>query len=536
MTTALDRLILLCASILGLSAIGIAAEIPVGTVLHPQQEFVRNNGSEPETLDPALVESVVAYVIVGDLFEGLTSINTAGKVVPGVAETWRQVDATTWVFNLRKNAAFSNGDPVTAGDFVYAWRRYLDPKTAAYATTNASFLLNGRKINEGKLPVTELGVKAIDAYTLQVKTAKRVTFLPELMAAPQFSPVSRSAIEKSGKDWTKPGNLVGNGAFSLKDWQVNSKIVVERNPRYWDAGAVVLTKVTYLSIEDQSADVKLFQSGGNDMVYQLPAGTYEHFKRTNPRDVRNGTMLGLRFYALNHKDPLLQDLRVRKALSMTIDRELLAAKVTADGQISVYGVVVQGIGGADVTRYDWADWPMAKRVEVARSLLTDAGVKPGTKSHFTYNTSEYHKKVAIFTASEWKTKLGLNVELDSMEFKVLIKKRHDGDYQVARHGWMAEYNDVTNFLALVQCDSDTNDSKSCNRRGDDLIQEANNAADPVQRKALLTQAAKLIMDDYPIIPLLQYTMPRMVKSYVGGYFETNPLDRSRSKDFYIIRH
>ena len=535
MTKVLIRFLLLIGAI-GLVGACIAAEVPAGVVLHAKQEFVRNNGSEPETLDPALVESVVASAIVVDLFEGLTSINTSGKVVAGVAESWRQVDATTWVFNLRRTAVFSNGDPVTAADFVYAWRRYLDPKTAAYATTNASFLLNGRQVNEGKLPPAELGVKALDAYTLQVKTAKHVPFLPELMASPPFSPVSQKIIEKFGKDWTKPGNHVGNGAFTLKEWQVNSKIVLERNPRYWAAGSVVLTKVTYLTIEDQSADIKLFQAGGNDMVDQLPAGTYEYYKKTHPRDVKNGTMLGLRFYALNHKVPLLQDVRVRKALSMVIDREVLASKVTADGQIPVYGLVVRGIGGADLTRYEWADWPMAQKVEAARKLLAEAGVKPGTKLQFTYNTSEYHKKVAIFTASEWKTKLGLDVELDSMEFKVLIKKRHDGEYQVARHGWMAEYNDITNFLALVQCDSDTNDSKSCNRKGEELIQEGNNAADPARRKALLTQAAKLIMDDYPIIPLLQYTSPRLVKSYVGGYFESNPIDRARSQDFYIIRH
>ena len=164
------------------------------------------------------------------------------------------------------------------------------------------------------------------------------------------------------------------------------------------------------------------------------------------------------------------------------------------------------------------------------------GFKPGAKVKFTYNTSEYHKKMAIFAASEWKTKLGLDTEMDNLEFKVLIKKRHDGDYQIGRHGWVADYNDVTTFLTLVQCDSDSNDSKNCNRKAEELINQGNQSMDPAKRKSLLTQAAKMIMDDYPIIPLLQYTLPRLVKSYVGGYDEANPMDHFRSKDFYIIKH
>ena len=518
-------------------ALCAAAVVPAGVQLHAKQEFVRNNGSEPETLDPALIESVGANQITRDLFEGLTATRSTGETVAGVAESWKQTDPTTWVFKLRGNARFSNGDPVTADDFVYAWRRYLDPRTASpNATTYGVFLVNGMKVNEGKLPATELGVRSLDRSTLEVRTTRPVSFLPEVLSNPQFAPVHRKTLEKFGKDWTKPGNLVGNGAFMLKDWQVNSKVVVEKNPQYWDAAVVLLTRVTYLGVEDGNADVKLFQSGENDMVYQLPPGSYESFRKSNPRDIRNGPMLGLRFNIFNVKDPLLQDLRVRKALSMVIDREILADRLTADGQIPAYGIVVKGVNGADVTRYDWADWPMTRKVEQARSLLAQAGVKPGSRIRFSYNTSEYHKRMAIFAASEWKTKLGLETEFDTMEFKVLIKKRHDGDFQIARGGWVAPYNDATAFLTLIQCDSDANDSRTCNRKGEALIEQGNATTDPQRRRALLTQAAQAIMEDYPVIPLLQYTTPRLLKSYVGGYHESNPVDRFRSKDLYIIRH
>lgn len=521
----------------GVSGAALAAKVPAGVQLSPKQELVRNNGSETETLDPAIAESVGANNLTRDLFEGLTATDADGKVVPGVAETWKQKDPTTWVFNLRKNAKWSDGTPVTADDFVYGWQRFLDPKTASpYASTYGTFVLNGLEVAEGKKKPTELGIKALDKYTLEVKTPYPVAFLPDVVSNLNLGPVPKAAVEKYGKDWTKPGKMVSNGAFVLKDWQVNSKVVLEKNPQYWDAKNVQLTRVTYLPVEDGYADVKLFQSGENDWVYQLPPGTYDKYKAEFPKDIRNAPMLGLRYYSFNNKDPLLKDVRVRKALSMVIDRDILAKKITADGQVPAYGVIVRGTSGADVTTYDWASWPMAKRVEEAKKLLAAAGVKPGTKIKFTYNTSEYHKKMAIFAASEWKTKLGLDTQLENMEFKVLLKKRHDGDFQIARNGWVADYNDATTFLTLVQCKSDQNDNFNCNPKAEELIKQGNASQDAAKRKQLLTQAAKLVMEDYPMLPLLQYTVPRLVKSYVGGYSLKNPMDRYRSKDLYIIKH
>lgn len=514
-----------------------AAKVPAGVQLAAKQELTRNNGSEPESLDPALAESVGANNIARDLFEALTAADNEGRIVPGLAESWKQTDPTTWVFTLRKNAKWSDGVQVTADDVVYGIRRFLDPKTASpYASTYGAFLLNGVEAAEGKKALTDIGIKAINKLTVEVKTPYPVAFLPEVMSNNQLGPAPRHAIEKHGKDWTKPGKLVGNGAFVLKDWAVNSKIVIEKNPQYWDAKAVVLSKVTYLPIEDGFADVKLYQSGENDWVYQLPPGTYEKYKAELPKDVRNSPMLGLRYYSLNAKDPVMKDKRVRQALSMVIDRDILAAKITADGQSPAYSVVVKGTAGADATTYDWAKWPMAQRVAEAKKLLAAAGLQAGSKIKFTYNTSEYHKKMAIFAASEWKTKLGLSTELENMEFKVLLKKRHDGEYQIARNGWVADYNDATTFLTLVQCGSDQNDNGNCNPKAEELIKQGNQAKDAAKRKQLLTQATKMIMDDYPIIPLLSYTTPRLVKPYVGGYTGKNSLDRYRNKDLYIIKH
>ena len=531
----------ICALAMGLGmvygTVALAAVVPAGVKLHDKQELVRNNGSEPETLDPATASGVPANNVIRDLFEGLTAVDSNGKVVPGVAESWKQTDPQTWIFKLRKNAKWSNGDPVTAEDFVFGMRRFVDPATASkYASTYGIFLQNAKEIIDGKKPPAELGVKASDAYTLEIKTPFPAGFLPEVVSNLQLGPVHKATLEKFGKEWTKPGNMVGNGAFTLKDWQVNSKIVLAKSSNYWDAKNVQLNQMTYLAVEEQNADVKLFESGENDWVYQLPASTYEKYKEQYPKEIRNTNMLGLRYYSLNNADPLFKDVRVRKALSLVIDRDILAQKVTADGQVPSYGVIVRGVAGANVTEYDWAKWPMAKKVEEAKKLLAAAGVAPGTKMKFAYNTSEYHKKMAIFAASEWKTKLGLDLELEAMEFKVLIKKRNDRDYQMARNGWVADYDDATTFLTLVQCDSDQNSQGNCNRKAEALIDEGNKSLDQNKRKTLLTQAAKMIMDDYPMIPLLQYTVPRLVKSYVGGYSTTNALDRYRAKDLYIIKH
>ena len=522
---------------LGACALAGAAVIPPGTPLAPKQEMVRNNGVEPESLDPALIESAAAGNILTDLFEGLTALDNHSRVVPGVAQSWQQTDPTTWVFKLRKTAAWSNGEPVTAQDFVYGWQRLVDPKSAAaLASTVGAYVLNGVAITQGKLPVTALGVRAIDAGTLEVKTPGPLPFLPILLAVAQLSPTPRAVVEKFGLDWTKPGSMVSNGAYVLKDWQVNSKVVVEKNPKYWDAANVSLTRVTYLAVEDSNADLKLYQSGENDFVQRLPAGTYESLKAQYPKEMHNSAMIALRFYALNNTDPLLKDVRVRKALSMVIDREILSSKITADGQAPVYGLMVKGNEGADPLRYDWADWPMDKRVAEARRLLAEAGVKPGTRLKFAYNTSDYHKKMAIFTASEWKTKLGLDTELESMEYKVLIRRRQSADYQIARHAWIPGYADITGFLELVECGNDANDNKSCDKAADELIRQASASADPVRRKALMTQALRAEMDDYPLIPLLQMSTPRLVKPWIGGYDDANDQDTFRSKDLYVLKH
>ncbi len=528
------RLYLVIAALLVLGYSVSFAQVPVNASLAKVQELTRSNGSEPETLDPSIAESVPAHNVLFDIFEGLVASDAKGNLIPGLATSWKRVNPTTWQFFLRPGIKFSNGKAITASDFVYSFQRFVDPATASpYSSTYGIFLKNGNEVIEGKMPATALGVKAISPTILQVETASPYEYFLQILVNTQFTALDKATVEKYGKDWIKPNNIVTNGAYILREWQVNNKIVLEKNPNYYDAAKVTITKVTFLPIEDLNTDIKLFESGETDYVYQLPAGSAETLAKKYPNEFKNGPFLGLRYYGLNNTDPLLKDVRVRQALSMVIDRDLLASRVTADGQIPAYSVVVKGVAGGSPSSYDWVSWPMEKRVSYAKTLLVNAGVKPGTTLKLVYNTSDYHKKMAIFVASEWKNKLELNTELETLEFRVLLQKRHDLDYQVARNGWVADYNDVTTFLTLIRCRSTQNDNGNCNEEAEKLFLDAENQTSPAKRAELVNKGVALVMADYPIIPVLQYTAPRLVSAKVGGYLTENPLDKHFTKYLYI---
>jgi len=314
--------------------------------------------------------------------------------------------------------------------------------------------------------------------------------------------------------------------------------VLAKNPNYWDAKNVQITQVTFNPTEDEDASMKMYQSGQVDTVDRIPPGTFAQIKSQHPGELRNNKILGLYYYSLNCTDPVLKDKRVREALSMVVDRDILTQKVLGEGQVPAYGLVVAGTGGAAVTSYDWSKWPMAKRVAAARALLAQAGYGPShpLSLKLMYNTSELHKKVTLFLLAEWKNKLVVTGSMENQEFKVFLKTRHDGAYQVARNGWSVDYNDATSFLDLVRCGSDQNDLRYCNKNVDALIAQGSQSTDVAKRKALLTQAAKLAMDDYPMIPMFQYTQPRMAKPYVGGWNVPNPMDLYKTQELYIIKH
>ncbi|GAB2898542.1 peptide ABC transporter substrate-binding protein [Paraburkholderia jirisanensis] len=515
-----------------------AAAVPANVTLAAQQELTRHADIEVESLDPAHIESVMANQIGIDIFEGLTRIDAAGNVVPGVAQSWTRPAADTWVFKLRHDARWSNGQPLTAADFVYAWQRLVDPKTGSKYTILVECVKNAKAILAGKAAPTTLGVRAVDPYTLEVKTETPAAFFAEVVSKADMAPVNRDALAKYGDAWTRPGNLIGNGAYVLADWQPNNHIVLVKDDRYWDARDVAITKVTYLPIESDETSLRMYQGGQFDYTYRIPSGLFASLSKQFGAELKASPVLGTYYYSMNNDDPAFKDKRVRQALSMVIDRDLLTSRLTQAGEKPIYGLTVQGTKAAALYVPEWAAWPMAKRVDYARDLLKEAGysdAKPLTFT-FTYNTNDLHKKVALFVTSEWRTKLGVNAKLDNLEYKVMLKQRHDGKLQMSRDGWYVDYNDATSFLDLIRCNSVQNDQRYCNPKVDALIDEGNRQLDDAQRTALLTQAQALAMADTPLIPLFQYSGDRLVKPYVGGYTLTNYVDQRATQDLYIIKH
>ena len=515
-----------------------AVTIPAGTALAAKQEITRQILAEVESLDPAYIESVSAQLVGIDLFEGLTRIDAAGNVVPGVAQSWSRPSPDVWVFKLRHDARWSDGRPVTSADFVYAWQRVADPKTASPYTIAVEFVKNAKAVIAGKQPTSSLGVRAIDPYTLEVTTETPTPFFPELAEGSTLAPVDRATVAKFGRTWTRPGNLTGNGPYVLADWQPNNRIVLTKNPYYWNAANVAIAKATWLPIESDETALRMYQAGQIDMTFQLPSGQYAQLMKQFGHDLKATTQIGTYYYSLNNNDTALRDARVRQALSMVLDRDLLTAKITQNGERPAYGLVVNGTKGAQPFTPEWAAWPMAKRVDAGRALLRAAGYSDAKPLAFklTYNTNELHKKVALFASSEWRSKLGVNVTIENLEFKVLLKQRHDGAYQIARNGWYADYNDAMTFYALVQCASPQNDQRSCNAKADAQADEANRQLDDAKRSAMLTQAFSLAMNDYPMVPLFQYANARLVKPWVGGYALSNYIDQRATQDMYILKH
>jgi oligopeptide transport system substrate-binding protein len=520
------------------SATVCAVTIPPGTALADKQEMTRQLLAEVESLDPAHIETASANLLGLDLYEGLTRLDAAGSVVPGVAISWQRTATDTWVFTLRRDAKWSDGHPVTAADFVYAWQRVSDPKTASPYTVAVEFLKNAKAVIAGKLPPSALGVRALDPYRLEVKTEGPVPFLPELLPNSSMAPVDRATIAKYGANWTRPGNLTGNGPYVLVDWQPNNRIVLTKNPHYWNAAHVAISKVTWMPIDNDETAMRMFSAGQFDMTYTVPSGQYASLSKQFARELKASMMIGTYYYSLNNSDPALRDPRVREALSMVLDRDLLTSKITQSGERPAYGLIVEGTKGALPYTPDWASWPMAKRVDTARALLKAAGYSDAKPLSFTltYNTNDLHKKVALFATSEWRSKLGVNVKIENLEYKVLLRQRHEGAYQIARNGWYADYNDATTYYNLVQCGNPQNDQRSCNPRADALVNEANQQSDEAKRAPLLTQAFALAMSDTPLVPLFQYSSARLVKSYVGGYSLTNYVDQRATQDMYILKH
>ncbi|MFA0052952.1 ABC transporter substrate-binding protein [Vibrio breoganii] len=517
----------------------LAANVPAGTELAPVQELVRGNGTEVASIDPHKTEGVPESHVIRDLLEGLVNQDADGNTIPGVAESWETTDNKTFTFNLRKDAKWSNGDPVTAEDFVYSFKRAVDPNTASPYSwyLEMTTMVNADEIIAGKKDKETLGVKALDEHTLEIQLEQAVPYFVKMMGHTTVKPVHRGTIEKFGDQWTKPENFVGNGAFVMDKWVVNERIELVRNTNYWDNDKTVLNKVTFLPVENQVAEMNRFLSGEIQITNELPIEHFNRLKKEHPESVDVKGNLCSYYYGFNNAKAPFDDVRVREALSYTIDREVIANLILGQGQKPAYFLTPEITAGFNPEVPEYGKMTQKERNAKAKELLAEAGFDKSNPLTFTllYNTSENHKKIATAVQSMWAKDLGVKVTLENQEWKTYLDTRRQGDFDVTRAGWCGDYNEASSFLSLMQSNNSSNDPKYHSEAYDALMAKAMAATSDAEREALYVEAEKQLAKDMPIAPIYQYVTSRLVSEKVGGYPSNNAEDKLFSKDMYIIK-
>ncbi len=399
---------LLAVSMLAMSGGALAAQVPPGTQLAEKQELVRNNGSEPASLDPHKVESDVEFNIISDLFEGLVNVSPAGAIQPRLAERWENKDNLLWTFYLRPGLTWSDGTAITAQDIVWSWQRLVSPATASpYASYPGNMhIANAREIALGQKGPETLGVKALNDTTLQVTLTQPNAAFLAMLAHPSLVPIDKVLVERYADKWTRPEHIVTSGPYKLSQWVVNERLVAERNAKYWDNAHTVINKVTYLPISSEAADVNRYKAGEIDIVYTVPINQFAQLQKTMGDQLDVSPQLATYYYEFNTTRPPFNDARVRRALNMALDKDIIAGKVLGQGQRPAWLIGQPDIGGVTLHNPDYASWPREKRIAEAKKLLAQAGYDESHPLVFTllYNTSESHQRIAIAASSMWTSR------------------------------------------------------------------------------------------------------------------------------------
>lgn len=495
----------------------------------------KGNGAEPETLDPATAEGVQSSHIQRDLFEGLVAEAEDGSLVPGVAERWTvSDDGLVYTFHLRPAARWSNGEAVTAHDFEFSLKRVVDPATGSEYSDNLAPIENAEAIIAGDMPAAALGVRALDAHTLEIRLRGPTPYFLGLLANSSAYAVHRPSLERYGAEFTRPGKLVSNGAYRLAEWVPHSHIRLVRNPHYWDAARVRIDEVWYYPIEDQSAELKRYRAGELDFTYTLPAGQFAWLREHFPDELVVAPWLGSFYLGLNTTRPPFDDERVRRALALAVDRETLTARVMGTGELPAYGFVPP-VSDYTGQRPEWADWPHARRIAEARRLLAAAGYGPARPLRFELlvNTHETYQRICLAVAAMWQEALGVEATVVNQEWKVYLETRKNRRAtQAFRAGWVGDYNDPHAFLELFQSHHRLNDTGFADARYDALLAQAGREGDPARRRALLEEAERVLLGVQPIIPLYFYVTKRLIKPYVKGW-QSNIMDHHYTKYWYL---
>ncbi len=500
--------------------------------------FHRGNGSEPDTMDPHLSEGTSSSEVLRDLYEGLTTEDIDANVVPGMAERWDiSEDGKTYTFYLRDNAKWSNGDPVVAKDFVVGMRRTVDPATISSYAQILDMIVNAAQIRTGELPKEELGVKALSDKVLEISLNAPTPYFLGLLNHSSTYPIHRASWQQHGKQFTKPGNMISNGAYQLKEWVVASHIKLVRNPHYYDNDNVQIDTVYVYPTEDISGEMKRYRAGELDFTDNIPNNQFRFINENLKDEFYVDPYLSTYYYVFDTTQAPFNDARLRQALSMAIDRETIVGKVTGVGEIAAFGFVPPPVNNYQAYKYPWANWPREKQIEEARRLYAEAGYSKDKPlvTEIRYNTSENHKKIAVAISAMWKQVLGADIKLLNEEWKVFLQTRKNKDaWDIVRYGWVGDYNDAFTYAEIMHSTHGQNDSGFNNPEYDRLIEAAATEGDLEKRAALLAEAEEVMLNDYPIMPIYFYVTKHLVKPHVKG-FKSTILDHNYSRHYRIER-
>ena len=466
--------------------------------------------------------------ILMDVYEGLVKNAPDGEILPGMAADWEvSEDGKTYTFSLREDARWSDGEPVTAEDFVFGWRHLLDPANASKYAYMLYPVVNAREVNTGELPLEELGVESRDdGRTFVVQLTQPTPYFLQLLTHYTGYPQPQHTFEAYGRDYVDLDNIVTNGAFTPTEWISQSRITVVKNPEYYEADQVALDGVRYHTIEDRNAGVSRFRAGELDIMTEYSSSMYPLLKEEIPEATHMATYLGSYYYVFNHRDGHpTADPRVREALNMAVRRDVIAQQIMGGTFQKSLSFVPDGIDHYQVqnTSFEDADGnditdDMNARMARAKQLLEEAGYSQESplELRLRYNTTDEHKKIAVAVSSMWRP-LGVEVKLVNAEATVHYQTIAEGDFDVARAGWIADYNDAENFLALLRSGVGNNYGAYANEEFDALYDQAAATLDLDERKAVMESAEALAMDDDALIPMLYYVSRNLVNPKISGW-------------------
>jgi oligopeptide transport system substrate-binding protein len=487
----------------------------------------RGAGAQTETLDPHQVISNNDGVIVNDLFEGLIAAAPGGALIPGAAHRWDIFDAgLRYRFYLRADGRWSNGDPVTAGDFVTAWRRLVDPRTAAPYASFLEPVLGAAEAIAGTQSPQSLGVSAVDPLTFEVRLVQATPFFLSQLRHYATFPIHRPTLERHGARFTRAGIMVSNGAYALEKSVPGGTTTLKRNRHFHSKASVAIERVVYVPVEDPATELMMWRTGALDTTWDLQPSMLNTMRSEQPKALRIDEQLGTFFLALNLERPGLSDVRVRQALSMVIDRDTLVEDITRGGERPAWRWMPPSTPGASALSMSWSQKPLEKRRQEAIALLGNAGFGPRNPLvlEFVYDMGPVRREVAIACAEMWK-KIGVRTKLINVEQRVLSSIRTERRFDVLRAGWTADYADAHSFLEIwLSGAGGLNQSRWRSARFDALVAASRTESDPVRRSGLVLEAERLLLEQTPMIPLFFFARHGLVRPNVCGWVHDPVLD------------